>query len=30
MDPAYRPSTKVVELESNYLEMAEDDDDAGT
>src|SRR6478752_3917964 len=26
MDPAYRPSTKVVELESNYLEMAEDDD----
>ncbi len=30
MDPAYTPSTKVVELESNYLEMAEDDDDAGT
>ena len=30
MDPAYTPSTKVVELESNYLEMAEDDDAAGT
>jgi len=29
MDPTYKPSTKVVELESDYRELAEDDD-AGT
>ena len=30
MDPDYTPSTKVVELESNYVETAEADDAPGT